>query len=204
MKKENIFLFFLLLFSISCSSSQENKKAQQLFNQASAIFQNANTIEWKESTKEKTLALKKLDQAILFSPEWWNPYREKIQILLIGSWSDNSDAVNDVYNTWLKNGNSLEGSSLFAYGCSLYCCNKEAEAINIFNKVYANNLKEEMTDSEKIIFLLSGIILGEIREQNLKSIVIKLFDDSMCDYFEEFLSNFNDNGKETLWAYAGF
>lgn len=182
---------------------QENKKAEKLFNQASSIFQKANTIEWKEMTKDKSDAIKKLDEAIRISPNWWIPYREKIQILLIGSWEDNSESVKDVYDLWLKNGNALDGDSLFSYGCSLFCCGKESEAIEIFEKFYINGLDKEKNDSEKILFFLSGIMIGEIDKENLERPDNELFNNLLSGYFENFLSSPDVNKKDILWTYAG-
>jgi len=55
-------------------SLHENRKTERLFNQASSFFENTNTNEWKEMTKEKCEALEKLDEAIRISSNWWNPY----------------------------------------------------------------------------------------------------------------------------------
>lgn len=198
--KISFLLIFLLSFSVSCS---QNRRAQELFNQATAIFENANTIDWIQSTPEKEEAIQKLDKAIKFAPNWWLPYREKIQILKIGHWQDNAQFLNNVYNLWLANGNELEGYSEFTYACSLYCCNKNNQAIEIFKKLYQEKYKENMTDEEKVVYILSGIVIEKISDKNLQSVISKLFNTSMIVYFEDFLNNFKKADKDTLWAYVG-
>lgn len=201
MKIKFLFLLFIFLpFSLSCS---QNRNAQELFNQATVIFENANTIDWIQSTPEKVKAIQKLDKAIKVAPDWWLPYREKIQILKIGCWQDNAQILNEVYNLWLANGNELEGYSKFTYACSLYCCNKKTQSIEIFEKLYQENYKEIMTDEEKVIYILSGIVIDKISEKNLQSVITKLFDTSMISYFENFWNNFEKADKDTLWAYVG-
>lgn len=193
-------LFILLSFSVSCS---QDRKAQVLFNEATVIFENANTIDWIQSTPEKESAIRKLDEAIEIAPNWWLPYREKIQIMKIGCWQDNAKIVNDVYNLWLDNGNELNGYSEFTYACSLYCCNKKNQAMEIFEKLYQEIYKENMTDEEKVIYILSGIIIEKISENNFQTVISKIFDASMMGYFEDFLNNFEKADKDTVWAYVG-
>lgn len=201
MKLKNFCLLFILLsFSVSCS---QDRKAQVLFNEATVIFENANTIDWIQSTPEKESAIRKLDEAIEIAPNWWLPYREKIQIMKIGCWQDNAQIVNDVYNLWLDNGNELNGYSEFTYACSLYCCNKKNQAMEIFEKLYQEIYKENMTDQEKVVYILSGIVIDKISEEDFQTKISKMFDASMIGYFEEFWNNFKKADKDTIWAYVG-
>lgn len=201
MKLKNFCLLFILLsFSVCCS---QNRKAQVLFNEATVIFENANTIDWIQSTPEKESAIRKLDEAIEIAPNWWLPYREKIQIMKIGCWQDNAQIVNDVYNLWLDNGNELNGYSEFTYACSLYCCNKKNQAMEIFEKLYQEIYKENMTDQEKVVYILSGIVIDKISEEDFQTKISKMFDASMIGYFEEFWNNFKKADKDTIWAYVG-
>lgn len=202
MKKKVFLLLFLILLTNVYSQS---KKAQKYFNQANKIFENSNLSEWRQSSLKRDKAIQKLDKAIEIEPDWWIPYREKIQILKIGSLQNNAQAIVDVYNLWLKNGNSLEGFSKFSYACSLFCCNQEERSVKMFEKLFSDYdySKKNLAEDEKIIFIFSGIILGKFSEKNLNDITIELFDSSMITNLKDFLLQFNENKKESLWSYVG-
>ncbi len=195
-------LFILMIFIPILTACGQTSKAKELFSQASEIFQNANITEWMEDSLEKETAIQKLDAAIEISPKWWLPYREKIQILKIGFCEKNAEQVNDVYNRWIKNGNTLNGFSKFSYACSLYCIDKKSQAMEIFYELYSKYSKVPVaTDEEKIMFIFSGIITGEITETNIHSSLTDIFDEPMMQNIEYFLHSFKQSGKEILWTY---
>ncbi len=199
MKKHLFLASAFLTLLISCTPSS---KAKELYNQACTFLQTADPVALMESSQEKETAIKKLDEAISISPKWWLPYREKIQILKIGSCEENAEQVKGVYNLWIKNGNTLDGFSKFSYACSLYCSDNKAQSLEIFNELYSRYSQKHATDEEKIMFLFSGIVVGEISENNLSSTALDNFDETMVPRVEDFFSYFMYSEKEALWAYV--
>ena len=75
--------------------------------------------------------------------------------------------------------------------------------MEIFEKLYQEIYKENMTDQEKVVYILSGIVIDKISEKDFQTKNSKMFDASMIDYFEEFWKNFKKADKDTIWAYVG-
>lgn len=200
MKKILLCIFFLDLLLLS--SCNQNAKSKKLYNQACTMIQSANIAEWTETSREKDEILAKLDMAINLEPTWWAPYKEKIQIYKIGSCDENAKQVNEVYSLWIKNNNNLEGFTRFSYACSLYCSGSESKALCVFNELFSEVKEKNMTEEEKIIYLLSGIVIGSITESNLHDCVLSVFDDSMVSNIDDFFIFFRETPKEALWVYV--
>lgn len=196
--KKTIPLLLFLLF-VSC---KQTDKAQKLYNQACSMFQSTNITEWAEDSHEKEMVINKLNDAIKLKPNWWPPYHEKIQILKIGSLEKNAEQIKDVYNLWLQNNNILEGFSKFSYACSLYCSGNEIQSLEIFRDIFYNFSNTQNNDEEKIMYIFSGIVIGNITENNYQTFVLKIFDNSMLDNIQKFLLLFNESPKEALWIYV--
>lgn len=193
--------FLLVLTSLLLISCITHKKSKELYNKARDIFYNADIAQWKLNSSQKNEVLDILDEVIQLEPSWWNPYREKIQILKIGSRKDYAKKVNDVYKLWLIN-NDLEGFSKFSYACSLYCANNESEALKLFNNLYYEYSKKNTNDEEKIIHIFSAIIVGNIDEEKLFSSALELFSEPMLENIENFFYSFKEDPKDTLWHYV--
>ena len=194
--------FFILVLSVGFAQS---KKAQKYYKRAIEIFEGANLSEWKVdvTSAEKNKVLQKLNKSIELAPNWWNPYKEKIQVLIIGSWKTNAKAVNDVYKDWIQNGNDLDKKQQFSYACALYCYKNPQQAKKSLKKLNLELSNTLRNDEEKIYYLLSGIIIENILIEDLEETVSNVLSESMIPFFEDFYNQFNENPRNILWAYAG-
>lgn len=62
--------------------------------------------------------------------------------------------------------------------------------------------KKELNEEEKIIYIFSEIIIGNVTKSDLKSFVLEFFEESMVQNIEDFYNLFNNNPKEALWMYV--
>lgn len=194
----NVLILIMFLLFVSCKNAG---KAEKLYKQACEMFQPEEIMIWVDNPSEKDKIIKILDEVIEIKPNWWEPYREKIQVLKIGSLEENAETVKDVYNLWLNN-NSLDGFDDFSYACSLYCSGDESLAISKFNELYVKYSDKKITDEEKIIFIFSGIIVKKITEEDLSSCVLSLFPEAILIFIQEFFINFYESPKAALWGYV--
>lgn len=190
-------LFLALL--VSCKRANESK---ELYNHACTLFQNADIVEWMNNSPEKDIAINELDKVIEMEPKWWEPYNQKVQILKIGSYQDCAENVKSVYELWLNNNGTLDGFQKFSYVCSLYCSENESQALRLFNELSDYYAKKELNEEEKIIYIFSEIIIGNVTKSDLKSFVLEFFEESMVQNIEDFYNFFNNNPKEALWMYV--
>lgn len=190
-------LFLVLL--VSCKRANESK---ELYNHTCILFQNADIVEWMNNSLEKDIAINELDKVIEMEPKWWAPYNQKVQILKIGSYQDSAENVKSVYELWLNNNGTLDGFQEFSYACSLYCSENESQALRIFNELSDYYAKKELNEEEKIIYIFSEIIIGNVTKSDLKSFVLEFFEESMVQNIEDFYNLFNNNPKEALWMYV--
>ena len=190
-------LFLALL--VSCKRANESK---ELYNHACTLLQNADIVEWMNNSPEKDIAINELDKVIEMEPKWWAPYNQKVQILKLGSYQDWAENVKSVYELWLNNNGTLDGFQKFSYACSLYCSGNESQALRIFNELSDYYAKKELNEEEKIIYIFSEIIIGNVTKSDLKSFVLEFFEESMVQNIEDFYNLFNNNPKEALWMYV--
>lgn len=190
-------LFLALL--VSCKRANESK---ELYNHACTLLQNADIVEWMNNSPEKDIAINEFDKVIEMEPKWWEPYNQKVQILKIGSYQDCAENVKSVYELWLNNNGTLDGFQKFSYACSLYCSENESQALRLFNELSDYYAKKELNDEEKIIYIFSEIIIGNVTKSDLKSFVLEFFEESMVQNIEDFYNFFNNNPKEALWMYV--
>lgn len=190
-------LFLVLL--VSCKRANESK---ELYNHACTLLQNADIVEWMNNSPEKDIAINELDKVIEMEPKWWAPYNQKVQILKLGSYQDCAENVKSVYELWLNNNGTLDGFQKFSYACSLYCSGNESQALRLFNELSDYYAKKELNEEEKIIYIFSEIIIGNVTKSDLKSFVLEFFEESMVQNIEDFYNFFNNNPKEALWMYV--
>lgn len=199
MKKKLLLLFIAILLICSC---HQKSNAKNLFDQVCESIEVANISEWGNDSIEKKDILDRLDSIIEIEPDWWMPYRQKIEILKTGSCGDSAESVKKIYDLWIQNDNILEGFNKFSYACSFYCSGEEDKAEEIFQSLYAEYSQKENNEEGKIIYIFCGIILGEITEENLRSCVLELFEEKMISNIEEFYDLYIKFPKEVLWSYV--
>lgn len=102
----------------------------------------------------------------------------------------------------VKNNNTLDGFQKFSYACSLYCSENESQSLRIFNELSDSYAKKDLNDEEKIIYIFSEIIIGNVTKSDLKTFVLEFFEESMVQNIEDFYNFFNNNPKEALWMYV--
>ena len=99
----------------------------------------------------KSVQYKKLmEEAIELKPHKWDAYSLEINIYACWSqksidWSDNQEAVKEVYDRWLANGNSFNEIQEFAYANTLYTLGNYEAANKIYGKYfnyYSANIKK--------------------------------------------------------------
>lgn len=196
------FLLVITLFLALLASCKRTNESKELFNHACTLFQNADIVEWMNNSPEKDIAINELDKVIEMEPKWWAPYNQKIQILKIGSYQNCAENVKSVYELWLNNNGTLDGFQKFSYACSLYCSGNESQSLRIFSELGGSYAKKDLNDEEKIIYIFSEIILGNVTKSDLKTFVLEFFEESMVQNIEDFYNLYNNNPKEALWMYV--
>ena len=147
---------------------------------------------WFDNMEAAEKTIKLMEKAIELKPHKWTPYSMEIQIY--ASWklksedrSDNQEAVKEVYDRWLANGNSFNEIQEFAYANTLYTLGNYDAANKIYEKYfnyYSANIKELSVtatpkhQNEYVIYIISGIMLDNINIYNFDEYKMEKFDET--------------------------
>lgn len=185
-------------------------KSKKYYNEAEKIINKTSFTEWNSDSVEIKKAHELLDKSIESNKKWWNPYIQKIQLYRVPNYDMNIEPdyekVIQVYELWLKNGNSFSAWQKFTYACALFSVGKKDDSL-LFFKEDMNDLQsiKKNTKNEISIMagLLSGIALGEISSSNVDEYakeyescfkepekVCALLDDAVNNDVDEFIKTY--------------
>ena len=122
---------------------------------------------WFDNMEAAEKTIKLMEEAIELKPHKWDAYSLEINIYACWSqksidWSDNQEAVKEVYDRWLANGNSFNEIQEFAYA-------------NIKKLSVTANPKHQ---NEYVIYIISGIMLDIINIYNFDEYKLEKFDET--------------------------
>ena len=167
MKKVLKIISVLLFVSLICTSfiSCKNKQAESYFKEALDII-DLNIFSLSDEDFNNTINL--LDKSIEADKTMWKAYRQKNQLYKA---RENYSKVIEVYDQWISNGNEMDPTKQFGYGCSIYLNGNKDKAMSIFSEIYNEN-KDKLKDGkfykkDEINFVavvLSGIITKNIKD----------------------------------------
>ncbi len=107
-----LLIILSILLLCSCKSVQYKKLM--------AGIESNPQFHWFDNMEAAEKTIKLMEEAIELKPHKWDAYSLEINIYACWSqksidWSDNQEAVKEVYDRWLANGNSFNEIQEFAY-----------------------------------------------------------------------------------------
>ena len=181
MKNKIWLIFLIILLLCSCKSIQ--------YKNLMAGIESNPQFHWFDNMEAAEKTIKLMEKAIELKPHKWAPYSMEIQIY--ASWklksedrSDNQEAVKEVYDRWIANGNSFNKIQEFAYANTLYTLGNYEEANKIYQKNFdyfsANKKKPGAVkdQNEYILYIISGIMLDNINIYNFDEYKLEKFDET--------------------------
>ena len=190
------FILFCLIFFTGCSSLKYEK-----------IIKQASSYNWYQNMDDANKSLQLLEEAIKIDPHKWDAYFQEIQIY--ATWEhksenfvSNQEAVKEVYDRWINNGNEFNEIQQFCYANTLTSLGqiKQSNPIyyELFNKFRIKNL-EEISSEEFFIYVMCGIMIDEITMNNYDEFIknhneYEIYKEVLPQEFDEI----NKYGKESL------
>ena len=183
--KSKIWFIILSIFLLCSCKSVQYKKLM-------AGIESNPQFHWFDNMEAAEKTIKLMEEAIELKPHKWDAYSLEINIYACWSqksidWSDNQEAVKEVYDRWLANGNSFNEIQEFAYANTLYTLGNYDAANKIYEKYfnyYSANIKKLFVtatpkhQNEYVIYIISGIMLDNINIYNFDEYKLEKFDET--------------------------
>ncbi len=159
LKSKILLIILSILLLCSCKSIQYKKLM--------AGIESNPQFHWFDNMEAAEKTIKLMEEAIELKPHKWDAYSLEINIYACWSqksidWTDNQEAVKEVYDRWLANGNSFNEIQEFAYA-------------NIKKLSVTANPKHQ---NEYVIYIISGIMLDIINIYNFDEYKLEKFDET--------------------------